>query len=156
MKEGEISVAESVQGQRYKSMVDGIGAPSYVQKNIFIPDYQLNFCQDGKVHKMERPLITLAASKALDAVVSKINSREYREQKGDLAISSMDNDLLIKQAMEKANETALTPVQISKDLVEQIKELYEKSVDDNTRLGQVRPLEGRIKQLIQESRIFDN
>ncbi len=147
----------TVQGQKYETFVAGIGASSYVEKCIFIPaPYQLNLSADGGVRNQRRHLMTSAAAEAMRAVCDQVNSKKLCDEKGeDFLRTRRSVDLLMREAIEQADRTALTPVQIPKGLLDQIKELYDQSVDDNTPQGRVPVLKRNMKQLIQESNIFD-
>ncbi len=137
-----MSSPATVQGQKYEAFVGGIGVPDSTEKYVFVPAYQLNLSKNGSVYKTAQHFGTLAAHRAFEQVPHEINLREYRQR--------------ITRAIEEADKTSLTPVQISKDLMDQIKELYDRSVDDSTPQGQVRTLKGNIRQIILDSGLFND
>jgi hypothetical protein len=151
-----MSSPATVQGKKYETFIGGIGADSSVGKRVFIPAYQLDLSQDGRVNRAARHLGTLAALKASLLVANKIKGEEYRDQNGKFTISFEDIRQMVMQAAEEADAAALTSVQISKDLVDQIKTLYDRSMDANTPKDQVHALQSNIKQIILGSGLFND
>lgn len=151
----KMSSLATVRGQKYETFVHGIGAPSCIEKCVFIPAFQLNLNQDGSVNPTEQHLQTLAAYRASQVVLNKIHSSQYRDQKGNFTISLQDRRRMVIQAMKEADKTSITSIQIPKDLADQIKELYDRSVDDNTSQGQARALKTDIRQIILNSGLFN-
>ena len=102
--------------------------------------------------------MTFAAHMAERNAYDRLNDRlrtEPGDKEGKLLQKTLSQStLLIKQARDEANKTALTPVLIPTDLVSRIKTLYAKSVDGNTPQDQVPSLKQKMRQLILNSELF--
>jgi len=149
-----MSSAAVVQGQKYQTMVCGIGAASREEDNIFIPTYNLNISGNGKVDKMENHFQTLAAYKAERLALDKINKEAPRDASGDFTESLASMGAAIDRATEEADKTAFTLVQIPKETVDRNKGLYERSVDGSSPQGQSLALTREIAQIIRDSGLF--
>jgi len=143
-----------IQGQKYESLLIGFGVPDKIETSIFIPNYELNLSQNGTVQKTKKHRETLAAYTAfLEVHYDFHNSEKYRDREGNY--SGVEYSRLIAQAEKEADRTALTSVQIPKDLLDQIKGLHEESVAAHTEQNQMRRLNSNINKLIQSSGIFN-
>ena len=144
-----MSSLSTVQGQKYDAnfLEEGGGLLCSPKTCVFVPSpYQLNLIQDGGVSRREKPLETAASQAAANRVCEEID----REKGRDWETTKL-KDI---QAREEADRTAFTPVQISVELMNRIRDLYVRSIDDNTPQGQARSLRGELKQIIRESDIF--
>jgi len=149
-----VTAVETVKAIKYEYMPAGIGASVHLCKSIFIPEYQLNLNEDGYVVKMDRQYCTQAGETAIVQTMEKLDGREYRDESGRSILSGEDQRLMINQARDEANNNSSTPIQISKDLVDRINDLYMRSVDDNTPQGQARTLKQDVIQLVSNSGLF--
>lgn len=159
------ATATTVQGQRYQFES---AATRTIHTAIFIEEYSLNISDDGGVFGRMFP--RLAATKAMFEAAEK-EMQQYqgriltKETKGGEAANEEFEGLPTDQEMERAfahvdavreaaDEAALTPVQVSRDLVVRIKTLYERSIHAITPQSEVRYLVAEIKHIVRVSGLF--
>lgn len=137
-----------VQGQMYESRVWGPGG--YTERRLFIPAYQLTICERGHVSKGARSESS-AASRAMDLALEKIDA--YRKQ--GTVISFEAEGYFILRSIRETDNRALTSVRIPKDVVDQIKKLYEKNMDPAAPPQKPFLLHPDIVKVIRDARLFE-
>lgn len=109
-------VAPTIEGYRYKTTVEGIGASGYDTKVLFLPSLQLIILAEGHCYRSDTGPTSKKAESAFNEYLNKHqNDYSYGE---------------IIRVRDEAEAKARKVVQLPKEKIDRINELYQKKMSE--------------------------
>jgi len=144
-KNGNSGTSESenkpshVHGVKYESLVKGTDSLMRLLTCIFLPEFHMNLCSDGRVETRQEPLQTWEAYESMD---------KYLHFFHQFGLQYDDSD--IKRITTAANKNAFISVTLPIDVVNVILDFHTKMQDDNTTQGQAKEYKKNLEDIVKK------